>query len=123
MKIIKAVIVPVGQKPYIEEIGNDLHSLQRIVGGYIETLHVTERLVIVCNEEAKLIGLEGNRCVGQDIIAGQFAVVADDGEGDFTSLTENEAEMILKRFDLIEQYTTKEVEDTLFIEILPWPDE
>ena len=68
-------------------IDNTLGAMQKIVGGYIETVTVFEDLVIICNEEGRLRGLEPN-CeicgadfVGPIILAGikgeEFADVPD----------------------------------------------
>ncbi len=40
-----------------------------MVGGYIEVLPLSD-VCLVCNEDGKLLGLEGNRRLGNDIIVG-----------------------------------------------------
>ncbi|MGI5873511.1 MAG: DUF3846 domain-containing protein [Bacillota bacterium] len=73
-------------KPYKWiEIENDLHTLQEIVGGFIETLTISEDAVIICNEEGKINGMEPNRNVwirGRkiDTIFGPFLVAGCDCE-------------------------------------------
>ena len=76
-----------GKAPEETTIPNTLAAMQQMVGGYIEVVYL-EDACLVCNEEGKLIGLEGNRRVGNDIIAGTFFLVGDHGDGDFCSLTE-----------------------------------
>jgi hypothetical protein len=57
---MKVLVKKPDEHPTIEEIPNELESLQRTVGGYIETLRVigmagTNRtLTLICDEEAKL---------------------------------------------------------------------
>lgn len=65
----------------------------------------------VCNEEGKLIGLEGNRRIydGSSIIAGAFFVCGTT-EDDFRGLTEQEAEQYMDRFKEPEQISQTEVE-------------
>ena len=41
-------------------IPNDLHVLQQLVGGYIETVTIAEAAVVICNEEGKLLGMPYN---------------------------------------------------------------
>ena len=41
-------------------IPNTLEALQQIVGGYIETVTFTSDLVVICNEEGRLINLPFN---------------------------------------------------------------
>ena len=67
-----------GRKPVTEEINGDLKSMQEIVGGYIQAIYPFEEPVaLLCNEEAKLLGLPYNRTLsmeGQpyDIVCGTF---------------------------------------------------
>ena len=57
-------------------VTNSLANLQNAVGGYIETVTIAEDLVVICNEEGRILGLPHN-CeicgvdfVGDIIIAG-----------------------------------------------------
>ncbi|MCC5438431.1 DUF3846 domain-containing protein [Clostridium botulinum] len=59
---------------YEPEINKELDSMQKIVGGLIQVVDLDNDISLICNEEGKLIGLEGNRCVGRAIIAGTFFV-------------------------------------------------
>ena len=58
------------------EIANTLEDLQKAVGGYIETVTVATDLVIICNEEGKIMGLPynvtfcGTEFVGTILFAG-----------------------------------------------------
>ena len=63
----------------------------------------------VCNEEGKLLGMEGNRRIPGDVLAGPFFVVGDAGET-FRSLTEEELERYKKRFAEIEEISPQEVQ-------------
>lgn len=60
MSKIKAYIKAPGKKPHSTWISNTLENFQSHVGGYIETVTLTEDLVIICNEEGRLIGLPHN---------------------------------------------------------------
>ena len=66
---------------------------------------------VVANEEAKLIGMEGNRRFGdgKSIIAGPFFVVGLEGDG-FRSLTEEEQSKYLQEYAEPEQISQEEVE-------------
>ena len=98
---IRVLVIEPGKNPEEREIPNTLKALQKIVGGYIETvaLHRSvkdgelERIDIVCNEEGKLLGLPKNRIIKRlnDIICGTFLIVAT-GEEDFISLTDEQVE-------------------------------
>ena len=69
----------------LNEIKDELKEMQELVGGYIETVMFTDNLIIVCNEEGRLIPLPKNM-MG---IHGTFFVVGTEGD-EFRSLTDEE---------------------------------
>ena len=69
-KTIKVVSVPTGKQVFIEEISIGLKSLQAEVGGYIQAIYPFEdEVALICNDEAKLIGLPLNRTLRMDGMA------------------------------------------------------
>lgn len=69
-----------------------LEWLQKQVGGYIETVPVEPldaKLLLICNEEGKLMGLEPNVCIAGDIIMGTIVIVSYKGE-EMVHLTEEQ---------------------------------
>lgn len=108
---LTVVMVEPHKTPYVTEITDELSALQRCVGGYIEVVGNGDGTLIICNEEGKLIGLEGNRRIhdGMSVIAGNFFVVGDDGEN-FRSLTESEVKRYMDRFKNPEVIDQDEVE-------------
>lgn len=108
---LTVVMVEPHQAPYVTEIKNALSALQKAVGGYIEVVGNGDGTLIICNEEGKLQGLEGNRRIhnGMSVIAGTFFVVGDGGEN-FRSLTESEVVKYMDRFKEIEDISQDEVE-------------
>lgn len=115
-KKLTVVMVEPHKTPYITEIADELSALQRCVGGYIEVVGNGDGTLIICNEEGKLQGLEGNRRIrdGMSIIAGTFFVVGDDGEN-FRSLTESEVMKYMDRFKEPEDISQDEVESDMGI--------
>ena len=99
---MNVLIVEPDKRPYPKEIGNDLKSMQEVVGGYIETLTLERNVVLVLNEEGKLIPLKKNRLISNginsDILMGTFFVAGTDDEGEFTSLTNAQMEKYNKQF-------------------------
>lgn len=69
---IEVLMVEPGKRPYRTTIENTLEAMQQKVGGLIECVVLDEEAILVCNDEGKLIGMEGNRRLGSDIIAGRF---------------------------------------------------
>lgn len=115
-KKLTVVMVEPHKEPYVTEIKDELSALQKAVGGYIEVVGNGDDTFIICNEEGKLKGLEGNRRIrdGMSIIAGTFFVVGEDGEN-FRSLTESEVTKYMDRFAEPEDISQDEVESDMGI--------
>lgn len=116
--LLQVVYVEPNKPAYKAEIENNLRAEQRAVGGYIEAVYNDDGTCIICNEEGKLCGLEGNRRIGNSIIAGSFFVVGVDGE-DFRSLTDEETEKYLNRFSEPEEISEEEVKQDTGVTF--WP--
>ena len=120
-KKLTVVMVEPHKVPYVAEIEDELSALQKAVGGYIEVVGNGDGTLIICNEEEKLEGLEGNRRIhdGASIIAGTFFVVGEDGEN-FRSLTDSETVKYMERFAEPEDISQDEVEsDIIIIVVMP----
>jgi hypothetical protein len=91
--------------PYEKYIINDLKAMQSEVNGLIEMIDIDDHICIVCNEEGKILDLELNRVVGNDIIAGNFFVVRFNDDGDTISLSKEE----IKKYS--DQYNQKSIEE------------
>lgn len=89
MQKIRVVMKRPDSKPYVTNISPSLKNLQNIVGGYIETVTLFEDVVIICNEEGRLQGLDYNcevlgiSFVGTIIFAGYKDDELTDLPGDF----------------------------------------
>lgn len=113
---MRVLMVEPMKEPHVADIENDLKSMQDVVGGLIEVINLEDDIVMVDNEEGKLIGLEGNRRVGRDIIAGTFFLCGSNDEGEFVSLTEEQIDKYTNRFKEPEHYTPEQVENNIRIE-------
>lgn len=120
---MRILIIEPQKVPYEAEIIKDLDSMQKIVGGLIQAVDLDENTSLVCNEEGKLIGLEGNRGVGRDIIAGTFFLCGFNEEGEFTSLNDQQIKKYSGRFKEPEQYGFYDVKEVETIEVIPWDEE
>ena len=114
---MKILIVEPNKEPYEFLLDNKLEAMQKIVGGNIEVVNLDQNTALVCNEEGKLDGLEGNRRVAHDVIAGTFFIVGDNNEGEFISLTDEQISNYHKRFKDSEEITSEKVEDSIYIEV------
>ena len=101
---MNVLMVEPGKAPYEMQIGDDLQSMQALVGGYLEAVYPFEQPVaLVCRESGKLDGLTLNRALRDadgdiyDIVAGNFFIVGL-GQNDFTDLPHELAEQFAERF-------------------------
>ena len=91
MAKIRAIIKrPDEEYGHVADISATLENLQKTVGGYIETVGLTESDVIIVNEEGKLLGLEKNlRMYGDtvyaDTLVGTIIVLGTEGD-EFTDV-------------------------------------
>ncbi len=117
--LLRVVYVEPNKPAYESEIENTLKAKQRAVSGYIEVVSNADNTCLICNEEAKLLGMEGNRRLddGTSIIAGPFFIIGEAGP-EFRSLTDEEAKRYLERFSEPETITQDEVEQDLGFEII-----
>lgn len=115
-KKLTVVMVEPHKAPYVTKIDDELSALQKAVGGYIEVVGNGDGTLIICNEEGKLQGLEGNRRIrdGSSIIAGTFFIVGEDGEN-FRSLTGSETVKYMDRFAEPEDISQDEVKTDMGI--------
>ena len=116
---MKVVMVEPNKPAYVTEIGNDYESRRNAVGGLIEVIHFLHdpHAVMVGNEEAKLIGMEGNRRFMEGIVAGPFFVCGDEGE-DFCSLTDEQCEKYVQLFSQPHEISQDEVEQDMRITLI-----
>lgn len=112
---MRALYVEPGKAPFETEIPNCLEAEQQAVKGLIDLVYLDCGAILICNDEGKLIGMEGNRVLDNGtIIAGPFLIVGDAGE-EFCSLTDTQAAFYMQRFQEPEEITQEEVEaDTGF---------
>lgn len=116
--MLRVLVVEPYKKPYEANIVDDYRTFQRIVGGTFECIYEDSNSVIYCNDEAKLIGLDGNRMIKGDIIAGTFVITGDDHLGGSISLTDEQIEKYTARFEQLEAYTTEEVAETCVMKFI-----
>lgn len=110
--LLKVVYVEPNKPAYLGEVEHTLEGEQRAVKGMIECIYChDDNTCVVGNEEAKLMGMEGNRRFndGKSVIAGPFFVVGVQGE-EFRSLTEEEQAKYLEKYAEPEQISQEEVE-------------
>ena len=84
---IKVIVKRPDEKGHVTWMSNNLKAFQTAVDGYIEAVRVAHGLVVICNEEGRLRGLEPNcRFAGVDFV-GTIVVAGEDRvTGEFTDV-------------------------------------
>lgn len=119
--LLKILVVEPNKEPYQLEIQDDYKAMQGIVGGLIEAFYpFDDNAFIFCNDEGKLIGLEGNRRVGSSVLAGNFFIVGDNHDGECCSLTDQQIEKYSEMFAKPEQILQEEVQADAGFAITVW---
>ena len=113
---MRVLYVEPGKIPYETEIPNSLESEQQAVQGLIDIAYLEHNALLVCNDDGKLIGMDGNRVLDNGtIIAGPFFITGNAGE-DFCSLTDEQVAHFMQRFMEPEDISQEDVQaDTGFI--------
>ena len=125
-KNIKVLKVEPGKHPEVCVLKNELDDLQKAVSigadsqGLIEIVEIDKGICLLDNEEGKLIGLQGNRKIGDDIITGVFYITSEDKEGNLSSLTDEQIEKYKERFWEIEEYTTQDILSSICTKFYNW---
>ena len=109
MSGMRVVYVTPNNTPLDIRIGTELRDLQNAVGGLIQPIVNGDGTLIVGNDDAKLIGMIGNRHLDYGgVIAGPFFVCGDGGE-EFRSLTDEESEKYMQKYAEPEEISDQEV--------------
>lgn len=99
--------------PYEVTIPDDFRAIQQCVSGTFECVYpFGDDAFLYCNDEAKLNGMEGNRKINGDIIAGVFLIARDDGHGGTADITDEQVAKYSEQFKADETYTPEEVADS-----------
>ena len=109
---MQVIVVEPKKKPMVQDIGSDLASMQKIVGGSIEAVYpFADPVALICNEEGKLLGLPLNRALRDDegnvydIISGTFFLCAAPPDSNhFAGLTDQQVKTYTERFAMPEMF-------------------
>lgn len=119
MKGVRVLMIQPHQKPIETRVIDRLDCWQRAVSDHGEDALIEvvspfdDNAVVVCNEESKYNGMEGNRRLYGDVIAGPMFLVGDDGYGGFCDLTDRQIREYGEQFAEPEDISPEEVEKAL----------
>lgn len=103
--MLKVLVIPIYDEPYICEIDDDLKKMQDMLMGRIDVVRFASNALIVCNKEGEILNMTPNRIVTigrqQFVIRGNFFIVgcSKDSE-DFLSLSDEDAKKYKKDFSI-----------------------
>ena len=106
---MKALFKKPNMEAEVIELKDELSEYQELVCGGIECVHMSNNrdLIMIVNDEGKLIGLDDNIKYGTDTLNGNILVVGDDYENEsFRGLTDIEIQQTNKYFK--DNYIDKE---------------
>lgn len=97
---LKVLVVEPQKDPYSKVIDNELKPLKEIVGGYLESVTLNNRIVVLCNEDGLSLNLKRNSPIvyqrlGKIDMVGTYLFAAHDGHGEFVSLTDEDIKFCL----------------------------
>ncbi len=85
---IRVLMIEPHEHPKEFLLENTLQAMQEAVGGLIDIVDIDDDgTCLLLNDEGKLIGLEGNRRIGDDVIVGNFYVCKSTKDWALTSLS------------------------------------
>ena len=119
-KEITVLMVEPGKHPKVTTLKDDLDSLQKAVSiganyqGLIEFVSLGNGDCIMCNEEGKLIGLDGNRRLGDDILVGVFYIMSENEDGELVSLSEKKIKRYTELFWEPETFDRTDIEAPVY---------
>lgn len=118
---VRCLMLLPGKAPEVIYVPDRLDAWQSAVSDHGEdslmevTYPFDDNAVLVGNEEAKLISMQGNRRIGGSVYAGPLYLVGDNGMGDFCDLTDEQIKKYTELFAEPEDISPEEVEaDTGF---------
>ncbi len=124
---LRALMILPGKTPVETRIIDDLSHWQRAVSrcGEDALMQVVapfyDSAVIVCNEESKTNGMEGNRRLNGDVIAGPMYIVGEDTDGGFLRSDRGTGTKKYKEmFAEPEDISPEEVEASIRFSFSPW---
>ncbi len=120
--LLKVIYVEPGKKAYVTEMGKGLEPIQRAVQGHYEHVYLgKDKAVILCNEEGKLNGMQGNRRYnnGENVIAGPFVIVGL-GRNEYVSLTDEQVDKYMQIFGEPEDISEEETQADMKVEFIPF---
>ena len=97
---MRVIYKEVGKPAVFREVENDVKPLQSLVGGYIQAVPFDmDGLLLVCNEEGKMSGLQPNFKYHHDTVVGNVFFCRAENS-DFSDVSDTDLELVNKLINL-----------------------
>ena len=111
MELIYALVKKPGCKPETMVVGNDLESLQEVIGGHLEMVSLPDLdAVMIVDEEGKLKGNPYNFTIRNDDIVGTV-IFCGVGDEDFTDIGPDALHILRTVFEKLEDHYRRKAAD------------
>lgn len=98
--LLRVVALEPGKLAYVAEVADHFRAFQQAVRGHFETAYPFEdNAVLIANEEGLIHGMEANRVISGNLYVGPMFIIGDGGDGNFCSLTDDQAQQYLAEFN------------------------
>ena len=77
---MRVLVKQPGKKAITTWLENKLEALQRFVGGYVECILLDDSILMICNEEGKLLNMPVNFILENDVIVGPVIFCGINGD-------------------------------------------
>lgn len=98
---LRVVVLEPGRNGVEVLVDGDLESLQLLVGGWVQAVHVEDYLVL-CDEDGRRKSLPVNRTLGGHEFVGTLVVTKRGPDGEFASLDGYEARSVISNWSAIQ---------------------
>jgi hypothetical protein len=113
--LLRVVAVEPGKPAYEAQVADKLRAFQQVVRGKIEVTYPFEgNAVAISNRDSKTGGcLDSNRTMNGEVYAGTFFIIGDGGNGNFCSLTDDQAAHYLAEFNEPELFGQQDADEDM----------
>ena len=121
---IRALKIEPGKYPEETYLDTDVRSLRDAVSigapkrCFFQRMYLEKDVVLLCNEAGKRIGLEGNRRIGNDIIAGVFYITECDSEENLISISDKNLLFYKIVFWFPEAFNPEEIKESMKTDLI-----
>ena len=93
---MKVIVIKPGEEPVVTETRDDLESLQKLVGGYVQVVRWVPPFIVLVNEDGLRLQLPVNTMFPDHTLVGNV-VIAKRSRSEIVGLTLDECDKVMQR--------------------------